>query len=100
MCERVCVSVCVCVSVYVCVCVCVCVCECVCERVCVCACVCVCVCVHFVLQNPRDVEALDDLPSNDWRAIVSQTNTGTVSKATLGKLLRNVVERMWTFPSA
>ena len=34
------------------------------------------------------------------RAIVSQTNIGTVSKATLGKLLRDVVERIWAFPSA
>ena len=34
------------------------------------------------------------------RAIVSQTNIGTVSKATLGKLLRDGVERIWAFPSA
>ena len=34
------------------------------------------------------------------RAIVSQTNIGTVSKATLGKLLRDKVERIWAFPSA
>ena len=33
------------------------------------------------------------------RAIVNQTNTGTVSKATSGKLLRDGVERIWTFPS-
>ena len=32
------------------------------------------------------------------RAIVNQTNTGTVSKATLGKLLRDSVERIWAFP--
>ena len=31
------------------------------------------------------------------RAIVSQTNTGAVSKATLGKPLRDGVERIWTF---
>ena len=31
------------------------------------------------------------------RAIVSQTNIGTVSKATLGKLLSNGVERIWGF---
>ena len=30
-------------------------------------------------------------------AIVSQTNIGTVSKATLGKLLREEVERIWAF---
>ena len=31
---------------------------------------------------------------------VSQTNTGTVSKATLGTFLREGVERIWAFPSA
>ena len=34
------------------------------------------------------------------RAIVSQTNFGTVSKATLGKLLSDGVERIWAFPRA
>ena len=34
------------------------------------------------------------------RAIVNQTNIGTVSEATLGKLLRDGVERIWAFPSA
>ena len=34
------------------------------------------------------------------RAIVNQTNMGTVSKATLRKLLRDGVERIWAFPSA
>ena len=34
------------------------------------------------------------------RAIVNQTNVGTVSKATLGKLLRDGVERIWVFPIA
>ena len=34
------------------------------------------------------------------RAVFNQTNTGTVSKATLGKLLRDGVERIWVFPSA
>ena len=34
------------------------------------------------------------------RAIDSQTNIGTVLKATLGKLLRDGVEGMWAFPSA
>ena len=34
------------------------------------------------------------------RAIVSQTNIGTVSKATLEKRLRNGVEHIWAFPSA
>ena len=33
------------------------------------------------------------------RAIVSQTNIGTVSKASFGKLLRDVVECMWASPS-
>ena len=34
------------------------------------------------------------------RAIVNQTNIGTVSKATLGKILRDRVERIWAFSSA
>ena len=34
------------------------------------------------------------------RAIVSQTNIGTVSNATLGKLLRDWAERLRAFPSA
>ena len=34
------------------------------------------------------------------RAIVSQTNSGTVSKATLEKLLRDGMERIWAFPNA
>ena len=33
------------------------------------------------------------------RAIVSQTNTGTVSKAMLGKLSKDRVERIWAFLS-
>ena len=33
------------------------------------------------------------------RAIVNQTNIGTVSKVTLGKRLRDGVERIWAFPS-
>ena len=33
-------------------------------------------------------------------AIVSKTNFGTVSKATLGKLLRDGVEGIWAFPRA
>ena len=32
-------------------------------------------------------------------AIISQTNIGTISKATLGKLLRDGVESIWAFPS-
>ena len=48
-------------------------------------------------QPARGVEseAVDDRE----RTIVSQTNIGTVSKATLGKLLRDGVERIWAFPS-
>ena len=34
------------------------------------------------------------------RAIANQTNIATVLKATLGKLLRDGVERIWAFPSA
>ena len=33
-------------------------------------------------------------------AIVNQTTVGTVSKATLGKGLRDGVQRIWAFPSA
>ena len=33
------------------------------------------------------------------RDIVNQTNIGTVSKRTMGKLLRDGVERIWAFPS-
>ena len=33
-------------------------------------------------------------------AVVSQTNIGTLSKATSGKLLRDGVERIWAFPRA
>ena len=46
-------------------------------------------------------ETLDDLPlKGRERAIVNQANIGTVSKATLRKLLRHGVERIWAFPSA
>ena len=31
------------------------------------------------------------------KAVFNQTNTGTVSKATLGKLLRDGMERIWAF---
>ena len=34
------------------------------------------------------------------RAIINQTNVGSASEATLGKLLRDGVERIWTFPGA
>ena len=34
------------------------------------------------------------------RAIVNQTKIRTVSKASLGKLLRDGMERIWDFPSA
>ena len=34
------------------------------------------------------------------RPIVNQTNIATVSRAILGKLLRDGVERSWAFPSA
>ena len=34
------------------------------------------------------------------RAIVNQTNIGTVSKAMLGMLVRDGVDRIWAFPSA
>ena len=34
------------------------------------------------------------------RANTNQTNLGNVSKATLGKLMRDGVERIWAFPRA
>ena len=34
------------------------------------------------------------------KAIFNQTNIGTISKATLGKLLKDGAERVWAFPSA
>ena len=45
-------------------------------------------------------EALDDLPWKGERAMVNQTIIGTISKATLGELLRNGIERIWAFPNA
>ena len=47
----------------------------------------------------RGVDRRSSLKGRD-RAIVSQTNIGTVSGATLGKLQRDGVERIWAFPSA
>ena len=45
---------------------------------------------------------MTDTRKNDhfFMMIVYQTDIGTVSKATLGKLLRDGVERIWAFPSA
>ena len=34
------------------------------------------------------------------RAMVNQTNIETISKATLGTLLRDGMERIWAFPNA
>ena len=34
------------------------------------------------------------------RSVFNQANIGTVSRATLGRLLRDRAERVWTFPSA
>ena len=34
------------------------------------------------------------------RSVFNQTNSGTVSRATLGRLLRDGAERVWAFPSA
>ena len=34
------------------------------------------------------------------RSVFNQTNIGTVSRATLGRLLRDGAERVWAFPSA
>ena len=58
--------------------------------------------IHYLRRRPAAQwriltrrEALDDLPLKGRdRAIVSQTNTGTASKATLGKLLKDGVGHM------
>ena len=50
----------------------------------------------------RDVErgsARESSLKGRERAIVSQMNIGTVSKAMWGKLVRDWVERIWVFPS-
>ena len=46
-------------------------------------------------------EALDDLPLKGRdRAIVNQSNIRNISKAALGKLTRDGLERIWAFSSA
>ena len=45
-------------------------------------------------------EALKEEAKGRERFIVNQTNIGTFSKATVGKILRDGVERVGTFPSA
>ena len=63
---------------------------------------------HYLRAQSQGYHAMDRLEERDVergsarrsslkgreRAIVSQTNIGTVSKATLGKLLRDGVERI------
>ena len=39
-------------------------------------------------------------PESMREAIISQMNTGHVSKVMLGKLMRDGVEHIWAFPSA
>ena len=39
------------------------------------------------------------LQGREW-SVFNQTNIGTVSRATLGRLLRDGAERVWAFPSA
>ena len=52
------------------------------------------------------VYLLKDIPNLSFssfaleRANCSKTNTGTFSKAALGKILRDRMERIWAFPSA
>ena len=69
---------------------------------------------HYLLTQSRGHHTIDHLEERGVergsarrsslkgleRAIVSQTNTGTVSKTTLGKLLRDGMERIWVYPSA
>ena len=68
---------------------------------------------HYLLAQSRGHHTIDRLEERGVergsarrsslkgreRAIVNRTNTGTVLKAMLGKLLRDVVERIWPFPS-
>ena len=42
-------------------------------------------------------EALNDLPCKDKRGMLNHSNSGTVSMAILGKLLRDGKERIWVF---
>ena len=58
--------------------------------------------VDGVMLDADDAMFVSDDPMDyrfDNRAIVNQTNIGTVSKATLGKPLRDGVERIWAFLS-
>ena len=48
----------------------------------------------------RTKPVIATLQTHTHRATLNQTNIGTVSKATLQKLLRDWVERIWAFPSA
>ena len=121
VCVSACMCVCVCVCVRACVCVCVggCVSVCVCERererVSVCACVRACMCGGTLPAGTKPRTLHHRSPGGDRRgrgsarrsflkgrerAIVSQTNFGTVSKATLGKRLSDGEKRIWSFPSA
>ena len=57
---------------------------------------------HHTTDHVRGLERRSTRRSSlkGWeRANVNQTNTGTISKATLGKLLRDRVELIWAFPS-
>ena len=69
---------------------------------------------HFLWAQSQGHHTIDHLQGGERRrkrkrymiflkergAIVNQTNIGTVSKTTLGKLLTDRVERIWAFPSA
>ena len=56
---------------------------------------------HYLRAQSQGYHTIDRLEERDVaRAIVNQTNIGTVSRATLGKLLRDGVEHTWAFPSA
>ena len=61
------------------------------------------ICPEVSLCNCQDVK-MQELTNFFQRTrkstIVSQTNSGTVSKAALGKLLRDVMELFWAFLSA
>ena len=58
---------------------------------------------HYTVDRPeeggmkRGSDRRSSLKGSE-KAIVSQTKIGTVLKVTLGKLLRDGVERIWDFP--
>ena len=55
--------------------------------------------VYVLVQKHEKESASQSSLKGRERAIINQTNVGPISKATLGKLLRDRVEHLWVFPS-